>query len=210
MNSLPASGHHLAALEAAIANRQKTSSVSLETVLVKGDTLSRVQAAFTNAARLLDLKRASLAGQKPAARPVPLTAGSSLNASVVHLPRLVARKHLVKNNLAATTLKNTVQTGPTPTPSLPARTTLPTSDRTRPLTTKTTPPTTQKENVAEPSLTPKNTAQSGSTTTRTTTPATSTLQAVVEVAAVTRTPTTPAPDPNSQQCPPPHPSAEPS
>jgi hypothetical protein len=208
MNSLPASGRHHAALKAAIAHRQKTSSVSLETAPVKEDTLSRA----ISAAHLLDLKRATVADQTLAARPVLLRAGSSLNASVVHLPRLVARKHLVKNNLAATTLKNTLQTGPTPTPSLPARTTLPTSDRTRPLTTKTTPPTTQKENVAEPSSTPKNTAQSGPTTTPTTTPATSTLQAAaeVEVEVTTLTPTTRAPDPNSQQCPPPLPSAEPS
>jgi hypothetical protein len=212
MNFLPASGHHLAALKAAIANRQKTSSVSLETAPVREDTLSRVQAASTSAARLPDLKRATVAGQKPAARPVPLTAGSSLNASAVHLQRPVARKHLVKNNLAATTLKNTVRTGPTTTPSLQAETTLPSSDRTRPLTTKTM-LTTQKENVAEPSMTPKNTAQSGLTTTPTTTPAPTPLQAavaVVEVAVATRTPTTRAPAPNSQQCPPPRPSAEPS
>jgi hypothetical protein len=214
MNFLPASGHHLAALKAAIANRQKTSSVSLETAPVREDTLSRVQAASTSAARLPDLKRATVAGQKPAARPVPLTAGSSLNASAVHLQRPVARKHLVKNNLAATTLKNTVRTGRKTTPSLQAETTLPSSDRTRPLTTKTM-LTTQKENVAEPSMTPKNTAQSGPTTTPTTTPAPTPLQveaavAVVEVAVATRTPTTRAPDPNSQQCPPPPPSAEPS
>jgi hypothetical protein len=209
MNSLLASDRHLAALKAAIANRQKTSSVSLETALVKEDMPSRVQAASINAAHLLDLR---IADQRLAARPVPSTAGSSLNANAVHLQRPIDRKRLVKNNLVATRPKSTAQAaGRTPTPSLPAGTTLPSSDHTLPLNTKTM-LTTQKENVAEPSMRPESTAQNGPTT-PITTPAPIPLQAavaVVEVAVVTRTPTTQAPDPNNQPCPPPHPSAEPS
>jgi hypothetical protein len=215
LRSLPASDRLLAVRKAATPKQPK-STTSLVTTLVREATLRIVQAISISAARLPDLKKVAAAEKTLATS--PLINSGSINASAVHPPRPVARKHLVKN-LAATRPKNTAQAGPMP--RLPAPILIPISNRNtrtraRIMVLRQGTPTT-----------PKSTAQAGPKTlilapgllqaaTRTQAVVTPTQAAIrTQAAVITRTTPTRAPDPNpsqkaSQTCPSSHPSAEPS